>query len=93
MVGCLSHCARDVDDAPEWVEQRPGDEANGRARLGAMDLLFGHASWDECLTPDVGEGQWGRCRYGCDQLEQRESPVVAQRFAMCHGMRHALCRA
>jgi hypothetical protein len=55
--------------------------------LVAKDLLFDHAAWDEYLTPDAGVGQWGRCRYGCDQTEQHDSQVVAQRFVMCHGMR------
>jgi len=87
VVGCLSRCARGVDDAPDLVGQRPGDEANGRARLVAKDLMFGHASWDEYLTPDVGVGRWGRCRYGCDQTEQHDSQVVAQRFVTCHEIR------
>jgi hypothetical protein len=69
------------------VEQRPGDEANDREQLGEKDLLFGHASLDGYQTPDVGVGRWGRCRYGCDQTEQRDSQVVAQRFVTCHEIR------
>ena len=49
--------------------------------------MFDHAAWDGYQTRGVGAGRWGRCRYGCDQTEQCDSQVVAQRFVMCHGMR------
>jgi hypothetical protein len=77
------------------VGQRPGAEANGHAPSGAKDLLFDHAALDGYQTRGVGAGQWGRCRYGCDQTEQRDSQVVAQRFVMCREsdvMRHVLFR-
>ena len=73
------------------VEQRPDDEANGRVRSVAKDLLFGHASLDEYLTPDAGVGRWGRYQFGCDQTEQRDSRVAARPGVMCHGMRRAMC--
>jgi hypothetical protein len=69
------------------VEQRPDDEANGHAPSGAKDLMFDHATWDGYQTRGVGAGQWGRCRYGCDQTEQHDSQVVAQRFVTCHEIR------
>jgi hypothetical protein len=57
--------------------------------LVAKDLLFDHAALDGYQTRGVGVGQWGRCRYGCDQTEQHDSQVVAQRFVMCHEIRRA----
>ena len=87
MVGCLNRCARGVDDAPDLVGQRLDGEANGHAPSDVKDLTFYRASLDGYQTRGVGAGRWGRRRFECDQTEQHDSQVVAQRFVTCHEIR------
>jgi hypothetical protein len=74
------------------VGQRPDGEANGHAPSDVKDLTFYRASLDGYQTRGVGAGRWGRRRFECDQTEQHDSLVVAQRFVTCHEMRHVLFR-